>query len=288
MNPDHDRVSERLPLWLSGELSPFEAGEIRAHLDSCERCSQELAALRALRGNEPRPLDDLERKRLLDSVRAGLRGRPPSEARDAGARRSQKGANLAPWLGAAALVAVIAIGVAAALGVGVSGGGGNMTRSGGAEVATQGEDDGAQERAGAAAPAPRFDRNAGALTRAGLRRIGRRSVGLRAAVAFAAPGSNGEAPGSSRRRAVRALVGRAPADVSAQVRSCARVALAEQDFPLLPVYGGLGTLDGDNVLVLGFVWTNRRGGRLDRFQMWAWPRGSCGVPVAYESGPIEE
>ena len=43
-----DRVRERLSAWLDGELAPEERLEVAAHLEVCEKCRRELAALERL------------------------------------------------------------------------------------------------------------------------------------------------------------------------------------------------------------------------------------------------
>ena len=76
-------------------------------------------------------------------------------------------------------------------------------------------------------------------------------------------------------------------DVAAdQVRDCAAVVLAGED-TALPAVGAFGRRDGDDVLVLGFAWSDSGSGRLDHYMLWTWRRGSCDSPVDYRSGPIK-
>lgn len=44
----HQEIRERLPLFLSGELSPAERAEMEKHLKSCPECEKELAEFRRM------------------------------------------------------------------------------------------------------------------------------------------------------------------------------------------------------------------------------------------------
>ncbi|MBW3594112.1 MAG: hypothetical protein KY391_00930, partial [Actinobacteria bacterium] len=79
---------------------------------------------------------------------------------------------------------------------------------------------------------------------------------------------------------------RAGDDVAAQVEDCAEQVLETSD-PTIPTFGSVGKLDGQEVLVLGFAWTRRSSGPLDRYMVWAWERGSCDVAVDFVEGRIE-
>jgi hypothetical protein len=67
--------------------------------------------------------------------------------------------------------------------------------------------------------------------------------------------------------------------------------LVTEAFPAsLPAYAALAELeklDGDEILVLGFAWTDRSSGALDQSMVWAWPLGNCDQPVEYFKNVIQ-
>jgi anti-sigma factor RsiW len=70
---------ERISLYLDGELSPAEAGEVEEHLAGCSRCRSTYDAFVQLRTllqkAEPvQPVDELAQRRALREI---LRDRPP-------------------------------------------------------------------------------------------------------------------------------------------------------------------------------------------------------------------
>jgi len=73
-----DRVRERLSAWLDGELSPEERREVAAHLEVCEKCRRELAALERLDaalGNLDAPTPARLTARVLDRLQPRRRYR---------------------------------------------------------------------------------------------------------------------------------------------------------------------------------------------------------------------
>lgn len=70
------------------------------------------------------------------------------------------------------------------------------------------------------------------------------------------------------------------------IETCSSQVLS-QALPVLPAFGAYGRLQGQDVLLLGFVFASSEGSpALDRYMLWAWPRTSCEVPMAAISGKI--
>lgn len=100
MNIDHERCSEMLGPFVRGELDASEAAEVQEHLQTCEDCSAEGEAAAALQ--EMPVLTELESARLRSEV---------WRTADTSTGFNRK---IAPWLGAAAAIAVLAVGIVTA------------------------------------------------------------------------------------------------------------------------------------------------------------------------------
>lgn len=316
---DHDRVSELLPGFLDGTLAQSDAAAIEEHLSACESCRQEAEGVRRLRA----PIDPMtasERLSLEHRVMAGIADDAPATVSEM-PRRSGMGARVAQVLGAAAAVAVI--GTIVYFGGGLGSGGDDEATSGADSVAeeefgavedrerrressgkgrvsndvaaaTEGDlgaasGGGAGDAAGTTsfknAPEPRFSVADDPFTPAGLQRLGESSL---ASVRFASVYSSDDADG--RNTLLEQLVASAEASsgagVASQVDECGAQVLDTED-PTIPTFGYLGELDGEPVLVLGFAWSRRASGPLDRYMVWAWERGSCAAAVDFVEGRIE-
>lgn len=286
--------------YVQGELEEDDAATVRDHLEGCRRCADEEGAVRMIVLEPDSGLDDLERARLHHAVIAAAREPHPAPA----GRISRR---LAPYLGTAALLALLAVGV---LVFDLSGGGddaaleGAETEEGSVAPATgengaarlfdteqQGTDEiGAADAAeGSAAslasggPTPYFEAAAGRMVATDLDRLGRSGETFRA---FADAYGPEEAP-VVRSHALDQLTQNLSAEERAVVRACARDVLNDTTRTAIPVYGGYGSLDGEEVLLLGFTWSPGTSGALDRFMVWAWPRGSCESPLVYRFGSIQ-
>ena len=311
---DHLRCSELLPAFLDRTLGPSDAAAVEAHLESCDECRAERRGLELLRSEETDGLSTSERGALERGVMAGIAQDPDTATVVTLPPRRQFGARVAGVLGAAAVVVVIAT----FFYLGVSGGddqspslsGGdtqevedeagrsverstrfnNKAGSGGGESADRGPVPAAAQdttsSAGLrAAPSPRFRVDEKPLTGADLQKRGESSL---ESVTFAASYSANDARGSRTllEQLVDAADNAAGGEVAAQVEECGGQVLDSED-PTIPTFGSVGELDGREVLVLGFAWTRRSSGPLDRYMVWAWERGSCDVLVDYVDGKIE-
>ena len=317
---DHDRVSELLPAFLDGTLAEADARAIASHLETCEDCRSEAAALKALRADPVEPLTSSERLALEHKVMAGIADDATAPVTELPRRRAV-GARLAQALGAAAVVA--AIGTFFYLGGGMGSGDDEAGSSGAdsAEVAQEErgplrdgdrgkgknrttadaiaaapDAEGANSDGGGggstdtgssykAAPEPDFTVEDEPFTAAGLQKLGESSL---ASVRFANYYSADDA--ESRNTLLEQLVASAEAtsdeSVAAQVDECGTQVLDTED-PTIPTFGALGELDGQPVLVLGFAFTRQSSGTLDRYMVWAWEEGSCSATVDFVEGRIE-
>lgn len=100
----HEDVSALLRSYAEDGLGKDQRARVQDHLGSCAECRAELGVVTALMAAPARPMDDLERAALHQAVR--------TEIALAQAPRMQRwGRRLAPALGAAAILAVIAVGI---------------------------------------------------------------------------------------------------------------------------------------------------------------------------------
>lgn len=306
---DHEQLSDLLPALLDGRLAPAEAAELEAHLAGCDQCRAERRGLELLRAEPGEGLTAGERAALERGVMAGIAGEPEVATVVPFEPRRRFGARVAGTLGAAAVIALFATFVY----FGISGGGDDdesggesparvEQESGGADFAEEDRayengDGGVDEEAGAAvgdttagtalaAPTPRFVVEDEPLTGADLQKRGESSLAsVRFATAYRANSSVDDG-----RSLLEQLVDSAHAaagpEVAEQVEECASQVLDTQD-PTIPTFGSVGELDGREVLVLGFAWSRKSSGPLNRYMVWAWERGDCDVAVDFIDGKIE-
>lgn len=71
-----------------------------------------------------------------------------------------------------------------------------------------------------------------------------------------------------------------------QIMECGSSVLARPD-PALPALATFGRFQDRPTLVLAFAWTDAPDGRLDRFMVWAWPKGNCEAVPNYRAGSIK-
>ena len=284
---DHERCSELLGGFLEGSLEAEATRAVERHLAGCAPCRAERAALEALRGGDAAPMTADERAALHAAV-----GRATSEAEVVPLARSRASSasrgwarRLAPALGAAALAALIAVGVAT-LGDGITG---SDSEAGGASGAGgEGErvqapleaEEGTNADLAVAGASPQWIGSLGAVTAAELKRRGQTGTGLREqAVADPRP-----LAGSRLGAVTEELANRAPPELENQIRSCVKE-VSKLGYTALPTFGAHAELEGRDVLVLGFVWTPKKG-PLDRFMVWAFVEPSCDT-VSYQAGPLK-
>jgi len=103
-------VRDRLPEWAAGLLPLREAGELEAHLATCEACRGEAEVVRMLLEVRPEPSSDLAVRITAALAEAGAPG-GLGRARRAGAHRLLRGLRPA-WALPAAAVLVLALGTA--------------------------------------------------------------------------------------------------------------------------------------------------------------------------------
>jgi hypothetical protein len=305
----HERCSELLADYLAKELDPEQHRLVEHHLEHCAQCSAERAGLGALRSESERLTTD-ERVALRAAVLEATTAAEPAGHRledesDAvvvplGGRGSRAG----KYLGIAAMLAILAVG---SLFVFRGGGLTGSDDSGDAGSAAVGEAEDSGEEAGgddATAgqaedeSAPRraakdliltFQSDRGIITEEDLDRLGRRAgavlVGSTQALNSSEEGRDEElwfnrAPENLLGR----LAARAPEALAPDVTECGRTALDELDEPGLATYATTATLEGEDVIVLGFVTGARPP---DRYAVFAFPRGDCTTILASGEGPLE-
>lgn len=308
---DHDRCSEMLPAFLEGKLDDAEQRNVAAHLAECEQCRQERAGLASLLAGPSAALTADERARLESGVMSAI-----GEGHDATVvplpQRVPFGPRAAGLLGAAAVIAVIATFVYFGF---LGGGAGEDTGVGGlthadteerqapaAEDADKGGDRGSkrtkdkarrgmlESAAGTSgdftsdAPTPNFVISRDPYTSAELEKIGESSP---PSLTFAHYYNASDADsGTGLDQLVTSAEQVAGSAVAEQVEECAgRVLGSERS--ILPTFGALGEVDGNDALIVGFAWTSRSRGPLDRYMVWAWQRGDCDVTLEYIEGRIE-
>ncbi|MDQ3940086.1 MAG: hypothetical protein M3238_01915, partial [Actinomycetota bacterium] len=136
------------------------------------------------------------------------------------------------------------------------------------------------------APTPVFGLGTRALTNQRLARLGRHALSL---VLFSRAYNARDVVGLEA-DFVDQLVASAQAQEGSgageQVRRCAEGVLTRLE-PTLPAFGSFGRLGSRDVLVLGFAWSDREIGALDRFLVATWERGSCSSLIEVEVGRIK-
>ena len=305
MNLDHDRCSELLGPLLRGELSEREARSVEDHIAGCEECRAEKRGLQALAGApevmkvSAEELSDIERARLHKAVRAAMPGsrtivsEPPKPWT----------ARIAPYLGAAAAVILVAFGVTQFdLGgsddEGAADGGAALRESdedvSSGEAAPEGVAGDAAGEAGEDAPAPNpsFESTAGVIQREELRDFGSKEepfVTFSQTYAVEDAETLGTKFLSDLDGAAMRTLNTSEESLSDEdtITECGEQVLEAQDNPTLPAYAGYGQLEKKDVLMMGFVYSAEDSGPLDKFMLWIWPRGDCSVPDEYQFGTIK-
>lgn len=275
MTMDHHLVSELLADLVHGRLTPEVEGEVRVHLESCPECRLELGAVRALVDAPAAALAASERVALRDAARSAVAPKPSRWRR------------LAPALGAAGLIAIVAVGAATVLT-----GEERDTQAGGAGVERPaGADKGgvvheAEEGTNFGAAADAAEGGAGKAVAKGRTQATTSAAGASTQALAAVPPSlaaigplgpqllvedrdlyDSSGPRPAARRLLNLVPTRGWAD---QAIECTQVARS-----LLPAGASLAyaaAFPSERVLVLGFVW-DQSGGR--RFVFWGWPEGDC-------------
>lgn len=298
MNPsDHERCSELLGPLGRGELGADEQRWVEDHLAWCADCRAEQVALRSLIAGEVDPLSEIDRARLRRGVlagvqRTGVEAAPATVAAPAAARAFQ-------LLGAAALIVIAAVFMFSS---GLLGGGdAGQDESAGGDAGGSREAPAAPEEAealdaetraggsagaasGPPAPEPTFERSLGSITGKRLQKLGREGLPL---VVFSRAYSAEQVP--ELQAEFRDRLADDAGSKSAVVRRCSD--LVTSAFPnSLPAYGALATLEklnGREVLVLAFAWTDASSGPLDQSMVWAWPSDNCDQPVEYFKNVIQ-
>lgn len=307
---DHERCSELLGSYLAGELSEQEGAAVEDHLSGCSDCEQERVALMALAAEDVEPLGDEDRTLLRERVGAAL---APPGGDVIGIETTRRQARRGQVVGIAASLVLL---VAGLFYVGTRGLGGadDEAATGGAEPAgpagepiesreegrlrnsTKGRALGAETTqdaesadaafgaAGGLAAAPIFDARAGNVTERRLTRLGRRGEPF---VSFAATYTVSDAL-ARRDDFLDDLVALAPNSATGDdVRACSERTFSGAVDAILPAYGALGRLNREDVLILGYAWSDRSEGPLDRWMFWAWSPGNCdGLNSLYQTGRI--
>ena len=306
---DHDRCSELLVDFLEGKLSEDEQQAVADHLANCEPCNSERAGLASLLEGEPATLTPEERTRLETGVMSAI-GESDEGIVVPLKRRATFGSGAARFLGAAAAITVIGtfiyFGVAGSGGDDGAGGSGDTAQTEfDAPVAEEaaGQDAGAgggtsrtKNKRGAAslgaaadslrdAPSPTFVVSRDPYTSADLQKLGESSL---PSVTFANAYRADDADSSATvlEQLVRLAEQSAGEDVADQVEECAGRVLGSEE-SILPTFGATGEVNGEAALVVGFAWTSRSRGSLDRYMVWAWEQGNCDVTLDYIEGRIE-
>lgn len=295
----HEACSELLLPYVQGELDGARAAAVRAHLETCDDCSSELAALRSLTAAEDAALTEIERQRLRKAVLNDVRPQtqaavvpPPS--------RWRRG--MAAYASAAAVLVLLVAGGAWVFqgGLGGSDASDGEAVSGGADSELEDSDRGpapaAEEggggdssRAGDSAyklaARPTFAPYQGPIDDRGLREIGRSRLFaslVSGDVGFESDGRDSYGP----RSLLEALAEEAPDDLASEIQDCGRRSLQLAAGPALPTYATTATIAGRDVLVLGFASADSSSEVLDRFLFVAWARGACDEIVDRVRGPI--
>ena len=314
---DHDRCSELLAAYVRGELTERDRSWVSSHLSSCAECSAELVALEHLTGLPDARLNDIEKgtlHRRLDEATAVERELdaprttpPPVPIRG----------RVAQWLGAAALIALVAVGITV-VGNGMGGSDDSETAgetSGGDEDAGGTEPEGdlfqapeSQPRAraqkdtagggGGSEAAGDSSRSSDLSARIGPRlypgsqtfdedsivRWGASNLEL---VLFAEAydtSDAGEIQDRYLNDLVRAVGQRRSKAEAETLRECSSPVIDERDSSV-PAYAAYGRYEKDPAVVVGFAWS-RDGGPLNRYMLWVWPAGRCDAVLDYREGRI--
>ena len=316
---DHDRCSELLAPYVRGELEERDRSWVSTHLSSCTECSAELVALEHLTGLPDAGPNDIEKgtlHRRLDEAMAIERElhAPRTTASPVPIR-----GRVTQWLGAAALIALVAVGITV-VGGGLGGsddsetvGGGNLGGGGDNDAGesapesepfqapdSQGRADSAKAGGGGVSRAsagdtsrstelsapigPRLYPGNQTFDEESLVRWGASNLEL---VLFAEAYDTSDA-GSIQDgylndlvRAVGQRRSKAEADT---LRECSSPVIEER-VSAVPAYAAYGRYERDPAVVVGFAWS-RDGGPLNRYMLWVWPTGRCDAVLDYREGRI--
>lgn len=296
----HERVSELLGPYSSGELEESMRARVDSHLAACDGCARELAGITALHAGDFEPMTGPERDRITTAVRAAV-------VPVAGPRWSERfGRRLAPALGAAALIAVAIVGYVSFQDDGSSPAEvGTATQEGDSDGAaadsTLDDDSGAGSAAAdrkaekdtsAAASAETLEVETGTLQGTDATNVAPPitvAVGSRFAGATFTPDLFAPRDARNRSFAVATEAGGAFAaddpTVAAMAEECARIVIDTSPHPsLTPTYAA--HFPADDIIVIGFVWRDERSDGLN-FELRGWRGDSCNrVSPIYRSGPV--
>lgn len=291
MTDTHERCSELLAPYLRHELEADDARFVEEHLVSCEECRAERRAVEALLAPADFPLTELERSRLHRETWKEIEG-------DIQPVREPLMPRLAPYLGVAAALVLIAVGIVAYSptggedSVGDAGGGGVSVE----DAAVPEEDgadggDGSAESSGAttdammAAPSPLFERRAGAFDVSRLDELGTSGYPFpEFKMAYVEETATADEDQAARNSDTLEQLVSAAGGHRKLVRICASNAVQMRPGSI-PVYGAFGTFGGRKVLVIGLVLTED-GQDSGRYSIWVYPRGDCFDPLDVREGRI--
>ncbi|MEA2434054.1 MAG: hypothetical protein QOG54_1511 [Actinomycetota bacterium] len=322
---NHERTSELLPALLRGELDAESQADLETHLAGCADCAAERSSLQALFAlTEPEPLSEMERTRLHRAVMAAAASEPegaPATVPAADAKESRWGPGLYRILGAAALLVIIGVFVFSNRGANDAG----LPTSAGDTTNQQDsptEDNGAAVESLQATDGPQavWAGNVGQISDGELKKLAEKgfttpshatSKAARSSAQIAAPtpandssaggvaegsapaggstggGAAGDTTFSGAQQAIFDLESQAPANVGPQIEECInKVIEGMPDQATIPVYAATGSYKGDKVLVLGFLFQAELEIGYDRYMVWAFPKGSCDIPVQYLFGDL--
>jgi hypothetical protein len=311
----HERCSELLTAYLSGELDPDQHRLVEDHLEHCAQCSDERAGLVAVQSATDEGLTGDERAMLragvLEAIRDSSATSTPLGLQDESdaivVPLRGRGSRASKYLGIAAMLAILAVGSLVVLrggGLGVSGtGDGDAGSSGGAELSTE-ED--ADQGVGNAAPTPaqggldyaqnlrpEFQPDSGAISEEDLETFGRQTAGFVNDMETAMDEAGKEELSSRnyRRSALRASEGalgrlaeEAPDSLANDVTQCGQTALDELGQPGFATSATTATIEDEDVIVIAFVTGERSP---DRYAVFAFPRGDCTTILTSTEGPLE-
>ena len=307
----HERCSELLGDYLARELDPEQHRLVEDHLEHCAQCSAERAGLSALISGQSEGLTGDERVALRAAVLGStMTEDPPGRRLDDESDAvvvplGGRGARASQYLGIAALLAILAVGslfVFRGGGLGFTGSDDDSDAGSAASTAEDsgdqaGETEGVDEGAAldvapeadryARGVRPRFQSDRGEISEGDLDRLARQSLRSdRFDSAYATePQFNSKLlPKRALEDRLGRLAARVPDDLATDVEECGRTALDELDRAGLATYATTATLEGTDVLVLGFL-TGARAP--DRYAVFAFPLGDCTTILTSTEGPPE-
>jgi anti-sigma factor RsiW len=312
----HERCSELLSDYLTGELDSEERQRVEGHLEHCAQCSAERAGLEVLRSGEPRGLSDQERLALRAAVRDGLESEPVAPVTDESdaviVPFERRGARAGRYLGIAALLALLAVGSLYVFRGGDDFGGDDA--EGEAGVSSLESEDGSEEAGGAEQQAPRaadddaalealskakslqltYRTDRGAISDDDLDRLleepairNKRSVTASAEALLDDPAADpeelAERVDQAADRSLELLSEEVPESLSEQVSECGASALTELEDPALATYATTATVEGQDAVIIGFLTGEEA---LNRFALYALDAGDCTTILSSTEGPL--